>query len=94
MTIRSFKDKKTEAVFNNRCPKGFQPDLFRVARRKLAILDAAPFLDVLKMPPGNKLKALDKDRKGQHSIWINDQFRICFRWTDAGPKDVEVTDYH
>jgi proteic killer suppression protein len=94
MPIRSFRDRKTQAVFRGQCPKGFPTDLFRVARRKLAILDAAIALDILRVPPGNMLEALKGDRKGQHSIRINDQFRICFRWTDAGPEDVEVTDYY
>ena len=65
-----------------------------VAERKLAQLDAAQTLDFLKAPPGNHLEALKDDRKGQHSIRINDQFRICFVWTGAGPRDVEIVDYH
>ena len=77
-----------------RCPKGFPADLFNAAIRKLALLDAAVALDVLARPPGNRLEALRGDRAGQHSIQINDQFRICFRWTQAGPADVEITDYH
>lgn len=71
-----------------------QPDVFQAARRKLGLLNAAISLEVLKTPPGNMLEALKKDRKGQHSIRVNDQFRICFRWTEAGPEDVEMTDYH
>jgi toxin HigB-1 len=94
MAIRSFRDKKTEAVFNGRCPKGFQADVFKVARRKLGILDAAISLNVLRSPPGNRLEELLGNREGQHSIRVNDQFRICFRWTDAGAEDVEITDYH
>lgn len=94
MPIRSFRDKTTEAVFGGKCPKGFPSDLFSVTRRKLAILDAAVFLDVLRSPPGNHLEALHDDRAGQHSIRVNDQFRICFRWTEAGPEDVEFVDYH
>ncbi len=58
------------------------------------MLDSAATLDDLKSPPGNKLHALSNDRLGQHAVWINDQFRLCFRWTDAGPEDVEITDYH
>ncbi len=92
--IRSFRDSTTEAVFNGESPKGFPPDLVKVARRKLGYLDAAADLRDLRLPPGNHLEALSKDRKGQHSIRINDQFRICFRWTPEGPFDVEVTDYH
>ena len=92
--IRSFKDIRTELVFKGRCPKGFPADLFNVTRRKLAYLDAAISLDVLKSPPRNMLEALKDDRIGQHSIRVNDQFRICFRWTKAGPEDVEFVDYH
>lgn len=65
-----------------------------VATRKLVLLDAAETLEFLRAPPGNRLEALKGDRAGQHSIRINDQFRICFRWTRAGPEDVEIVDYH
>lgn len=65
-----------------------------MALKKLAMLDAAADLDDLRSPPGNRLEALRGDRKGQHSIRINDQWRICFRWTDAGPESVEIVDYH
>lgn len=92
--IVSFKDSVTEAVFNGQCPKGFPANIFSVARRKLAMVDAAPTLDSLKVPPGNKLHPLERDRAGQHAIWINGQFRVCFRWTDAGPAEVEIVDYH
>ncbi len=92
--IKSFKDRITELVFHGESPKGFPSDLVKVARRKLGYLDAAADLRDLRLPPGNHLEALSKDRKGQHSIRINDQFRICFRWTREGPADVEVTDYH
>jgi proteic killer suppression protein len=92
--IRSFKDRVTEAVFRGESPKGFPSDLVKIARRKLAYLDAAVDLRDLRQPPGNRLEALTKERRGQHSIRINDQFRICFRWTPQGPTDVEVTDYH
>ncbi len=94
MSIQSFGSKTTAAVFAGRCPKGFPADLFNAAIRKLALLDAAVALDVMARPPGNRLEALRGDRAGQHSIRINDQFRICFRWTQAGPADVEITDYH
>jgi len=66
----------------------------RVALRKLAILDAATTLDDLRVPPGNRLEALKGDRKGQYSIRINDQWRICFIWKDSGPEMVEIVDYH
>ena len=92
--IRSFADKRTAAVFSNRTPKGFPTDILASARRKLAILDAAETLDELRSPPGNRLEALQGDRAGQHSIRINDQWRICFVWRDDGPHDVEIVDYH
>lgn len=65
-----------------------------IAMRKLAMLNQAGRLDDLRVPPGNRLEALKADRAGQHSIRVNDQFRVCFRWTDAGPEDVEIVDYH
>lgn len=92
--ILTFKDRTTEAVFYGRRPKGFPSDLFSIARRKLAMLNAAASLDSLRVPPGNRLHSLVADRSGQHAIRINDQFRICFRWTDLGPTEVEVIDYH
>jgi proteic killer suppression protein len=92
--IKSFRDRTTEAVFRGESPKGFPSDLVKVARRRLGYLDAAVDLRDLRLPPGNKLEALKDDRRGQHSIRINDQFRICFRWTPEGPIDVEITDYH
>jgi proteic killer suppression protein len=92
--ILSFKDKATEAVFNGKRPNGFPADLFSVTRRKLLSIHFAASLTDLRSPPANHLEALSKDRQGQHSIRVNDQFRICFRWTDAGPEDVEFADYH
>ncbi|MEW6642844.1 MAG: type II toxin-antitoxin system RelE/ParE family toxin [Pseudomonadota bacterium] len=92
--IRSFRDKATEAVFNDEARKGFPADVLKVARRKLAMLHAAVTLDDLRSPPGNRLEALKGDRAGQHSVRINDQFRVCFVWTPEGPKDVEIVDYH
>lgn len=92
--IRNFKTKETELVFDGRCPKSFPPNVFNVARRKLAYLDAAVDLNALRVPPGNHLEALRGDRAGQHSIRINDQFRLCFRWTSSGPEEVELVDYH
>jgi len=96
--IRSFKNKATEDVFNGKatkaamrsCPKS----LWKIAARKLDQLDSILSLDELRVPPGNRLEALSGNRQGQHSIRINDQFRICFRWTETGPVDVEITDYH
>jgi proteic killer suppression protein len=91
--IRSFRDKTTEAVFNGESPKGFPADLVKVARRKLRYLNAAGDLGDLRSPPGNRLEALG-DRKRQHSIRINDQFRVCFVWTAEGTAEVEIVDYH
>ncbi len=92
--IRSFKDKVTEAVFNGRQPRRFPSELFHRARNKLLIVDAAAGLDDLKIPPGNKLEALSGSGKGQHSIRINDQWRICFIWREGDAYEVEVVDYH
>lgn len=93
--ILSFKGRWAEALNQLEHPgKGFPASLVRAAQRKLAMLDAAVRLENLAVPPGNRLEALAGDRKGQHSIRINDQWRICFRWTDVGPEDVEVVDYH
>jgi toxin HigB-1 len=92
--IKSFKDRRTEAVYEGESPKGFPADLVKVARRKLGYLHAAVDLNDLRLPPGNRLEALTKDRAGQHSIRVNDQFRVCFIWTKEGPKDVEIADYH
>ena len=92
--ITNFRDKITEAVFNGESPKGFPPDLVKVARRKLRYLNAAGDLGDLRSPPGNRLEALAGDRTGQHSIRINDQFRVCFVWTAKGPAGVEIVDYH
>ncbi len=75
-------------------PKGFPADLARVARRKLIMVDSAELREALNSPPGNRLEVLKGDLKGKHSIRINDQWRIVFRWTDAGPEDVEIVDYH
>lgn len=92
--ILIFRSAATEAVFNGVCPRGFPATLMSAARRKLRLLHAAVELDDLKAPPGNKLHALDRDRAGEHAIWINAQYRLCFRWTSLGPEDVEIVDYH
>jgi toxin HigB-1 len=92
--IRTFRDKTTKAVFDGEAPKGFPADLVKVARRKLRYLHAAESLNDLRSPPGNRLEALAGNRKGQHSIRINDQFRVCFVWTSEGPADVQIVDYH
>lgn len=91
--IQSFKCKDTQALYEGRSPRRFKA-FVAVAERKLAQLDAAQTLDFLKAPPGNRLGALKGDRKGQHSIRINDQWRICFVWSGVGPVDVEIVDYH
>ena len=93
--IRSFKGKFAEPILQGRTsPKGFPANLAKVARRKLVMVDSADFLEALKSPPGNRLEALKGDLAGKHSIRINDQWRIVFRWTNAGPEDVEIIDYH
>jgi len=92
--IKSFKDKETEKLFNRHFSKKLPHNIQHLARRKLVMLDAAPELNVLRIPPGNRLEALKGDRKGQHSIRINDQWRVCFRWKTGDAYDVEIADYH
>ena len=91
--IVSFKDADTEALAKGRRVRRFA-SIERVARRKLRQLEIADRLDDLRVPPGNRLEALRGDRAGQDSIRVNDQFRVCFRWTVAGAADVEIVDYH
>jgi len=92
--ILSFKDELTQAVAEGRV-RCFPTDLVRgCPQRKFAMLDAGRRLDGLKSPPGNNLHALSADRKGQHALRINDQFRLCFRWTEGGAEDVEIAGYH
>ena len=96
--IHSFKDRGTEDIFNGvrskaarkTCPE----TIWKVASRKLSMVDYAARLDDLKAPPGNHLEKLKDDRLGQHSIRINDQYRVCFVWTGDGAEDVEIADYH
>ncbi|MCF6264515.1 MAG: type II toxin-antitoxin system RelE/ParE family toxin [Xanthomonadales bacterium] len=96
--ILSFKDKATEDIFNGKssqaarktCPQG----IWKIASRKLDQIDSVVSLDELKVPPGNRLESLSGNRKGQYSIRINKQFRICFKWEKSGPDKVEITDYH
>ena len=96
--IVSFKDQATEDIFNGissriarrACPQG----IWRVAARKLEQLDSVTVLDDLRVPPGNRLEGLSGKRSGEFNVRINEQYRICFKWSDAGPFDVEVTDYH
>lgn len=92
--IRSFKHKLTETVAGGKCPQGSPPGLVRSAVCKLTLIAAAHVLDDLSSPPGNRLETLKSDRDGQHSIRINDQWRIYFVWTDAGAEAVEIVDYH
>lgn len=92
--IRSFRDHDTERIFHRQKVRSFPSDLLRVALRKLVMLDAATTLADLKVPPANRLEKLAGDRLGQHSIRVNDQFRICFRWLGSDAHDVEIVDYH
>lgn len=92
--IQSFRDRETGKLFRRDRSKALPHDLLRVALRKLVQVDAAVTLDDLKVPPGNRLEALAADRKGQHSIRINDQWRVCFVWRDGHAHEVEIVDYH
>ena len=96
--IASFKNKATEDVFNGNntkdarklCPQ----ELWKVAIRKLDQLDSVERLEELRVPPGNRLESLSGNRKGQHSMRVNEQYRICFEWGESGPLEVRITDYH
>lgn len=92
--IRSFRSTATERLWSRQRAKGLDPRIERTALRKLVMLDAAESLEDLRVPPGNRLEALKGDRAGQYSIRINQQWRICFAWTQGGPQDVEIVDYH
>jgi proteic killer suppression protein len=92
--IRSFADARTEQLHEGRAPRGIAPDLVKRAIRKLFLLDTVTRLEDLRVPPGNHLEALKGDRRGQHSIRVNDQWRICFVWRDGDAHDVEFCDYH
>lgn len=89
-----FKDKLTRSIEDGTVKKGFPADLIRRAQQLLGVLDAADDVNALRSPPGNRLEKLSSDRNGQYSIRINNQWRICFVWTDKGAEDVEITDYH
>ena len=91
--IRSLGDKKTERLWRRERVRSTDPRIHRVALRKLRQVGSAEVLEDLRAPPGNRLEALKGDRAGQHSIRINDQWRICFMWTDAGPEEVQIVDY-
>ncbi|MEP6493316.1 MAG: type II toxin-antitoxin system RelE/ParE family toxin [bacterium] len=92
--IKSFADRDTEALFGREAVRRYPADLLRAMLRKLAALDAAEALPDLRIPPGNRLEKLRGDRAGQHSIRINDQWRVCFRWHDGDAFEVEIVDYH
>lgn len=92
--IRDFADREAEKVWAGRPSRRLPADIQNVARRKLRMLNNASSLDDLKIPPANRLEALKGDRKGQHSIRINDQWRVCFRWHNGDAHDVEIVDYH
>jgi len=92
--LRSFADKEAERIWERKRSKKFSDAVQRAALRKLLVLDAAETIEDLRVPPGNHLEKLKGGREGQHSIRINQQWRLCFRWTDAGPEAVEIVDYH
>ena len=92
--IRSFCDRSTESIFQREHVKRFAREVQRAALRKLVILDAAETLDDLRVPPGNRLEKLKGERRGQYSVRINDQWRLCFEWSDGDAYNVEVIDYH
>ncbi len=92
--IKSFKCRNTETLFHRQPYKKLAGDIRKIARRKLLMIDAASRLDDLRVPPGNRLERLKGKRSGQHSMRINDQWRICFAWKDGDAVDVEICDYH
>ena len=92
--IRSFKSSETERLFQREVSRRLPSTIQTVALRKLRMLDAATILDDLRIPPANRLEALSGNRKGQHSIRINGQWRVCFVWKDGNAYDVEIVDYH
>jgi proteic killer suppression protein len=92
--IRSFRDKETEKVFSRKRSRRFSGKLARAALKKLLLLDAAETLEDLRSPPGNRLERLTGARKGQYSIRVNEQWRVCFRWERGNALDVEIVDYH
>lgn len=92
--IKSFRNDLAEAAWQRRFVKGLPGDIMKVAHRKLTQIHNARSLDDLRAPPGNRLEALRGDRKGRHSVRINDQWRVCFRWHQGDAWDVEIVDYH
>jgi proteic killer suppression protein len=94
VVIRSFRDKRTEGIYQGRRARGLPIEIQQRARRKLRMIDAATVIDDLRIPPSNRLEKLKGDRRGQHSIRINDQWRICFVWNENSASGVEIVDYH
>jgi len=92
--IRSFADREAEKIWRGQRSRRLPADIQQVARRKLRMLNAAAVLEDLRVPPANRLEALKGERKGQYSIRINDQWRVCFRWREGEARDVEIVDYH
>lgn len=92
--IKSFADAETEKLFAGSASRHLPPDIQRTARRKLLQLDASDRLDIMRLPPGNRMEALKGSRRGQPSIRINDQWRLCFRWAGEDAHEVEIVDYH
>ena len=92
--IRNFRSRETEKIWAGRRSLRLPGDVQQAALRKLRLLDGAERLDDLRLPPGNRLEALSGNRRGQHSVRINQQWRICFRWSSGGCEDVEICDYH
>ena len=92
--IKTFADTETKKLFAAVPSRRLPPDIQRAARRKLLQLDAADRLDIMRLPPGNRLESLKGDRRGRHSIRLNDQWRLCFRWQDTDAYEVEIVDYH
>jgi proteic killer suppression protein len=94
LMIRTWADREAEKIFSNEVSRRLGAQVSKVARRKLKMLNAATNVTDLRVPPGNRLEALKGDRKGQHSIRVNDQYRVCFRWRNGDAFDVEIVDYH
>ena len=92
--IQSFANTETEKLYRGLVSRRLPQNLQSVMHRKLVMLNAAAQLEDLRVPPGNRLEALKGDRKGRHSIRVNQQWRVCFRWTESGPADVGIVDYH
>ncbi len=92
--IKTFRDRDTERIFNRQRVKRFSLSIQKLAQRKLDLIDGSDLIEDLRTPPGNRLEKLTRNRKGQYSIRVNDQWRICFRWKSGQATDVEIVDYH